>query len=98
MTILWFTLLFAVVSMLHTSVGQAGGSAYLAGVALLGVSPAAMKPTTLVLNVLSKSAIVGYMRQLTDQTVCGKFAWFTDGFADRRWRPPGWDFSLPNRG
>jgi hypothetical protein len=98
MTVLWLTLLFAVVSMLHASVGQAGGAAYLAAVAFLGVSPAAMKPTALVLNVLSKSAIVGYMRQLTDQMVYDNFVWFTDDFADRRWRPPGWDFPLPNRG
>jgi uncharacterized membrane protein YfcA len=51
MTILWLTLLFAVVSMLYASVGQAGGSGYLAAMALLGLSPAVMKPTALVLNV-----------------------------------------------
>jgi uncharacterized membrane protein YfcA len=51
MTILWLTLLFAAVSMLYASVGQAGGSGYLAAMALLGVSPAVMKPTALVLNV-----------------------------------------------
>ena len=72
--------------------------AYLAAMALLGVSSAAMKPTTLVLNVLSKSVIVGYMRQLTDQLACGKFALVTDDLADRRWRPPGWGVALPNRG
>jgi uncharacterized protein len=51
MTILWLTLLFAVVSMLYAFVGQAGGSGHLAAMALLGLSPAVMKPTALVLNV-----------------------------------------------
>jgi uncharacterized membrane protein YfcA len=49
---LWLTLSFAVVSMLYASVGQAGGSGYLAAMALFGVSPVVMKPTALVLNVL----------------------------------------------
>jgi len=40
------------VSLLYASVGQAGGSGYLAAMALLGVAPAVMKPTALVLNVL----------------------------------------------
>ncbi len=52
MTILWLTLLIAAVSMLYASVGQAGGSGYLAAMALLSVSPAVMKPTALVLNIL----------------------------------------------
>jgi uncharacterized membrane protein YfcA len=52
MIILWLTLLIGAVSMLYASVGQAGGSGYLAAMALLGVSPAVMKPTALVLNVL----------------------------------------------
>jgi uncharacterized membrane protein YfcA len=37
---------------LYTSVGHAGASAYLALMALFGVSPATMRPTALVLNVL----------------------------------------------
>jgi uncharacterized protein len=52
MTSIWLTLLMAAVSMLYASVGQAGGSGYLAAMALFGVSPAVMKPTALVLNVL----------------------------------------------
>ena len=52
MTILWLTLVIAAVSMLYASVGQAGGSGYLAAMALLGVPQAVMKPTALVLNIL----------------------------------------------
>ncbi|MGH8066186.1 MAG: sulfite exporter TauE/SafE family protein [Candidatus Entotheonellia bacterium] len=52
MTTLWLSLLIAAVSLLYASVGQAGGSGYLAVMALLGVSPEVMKPTALVLNVL----------------------------------------------
>jgi hypothetical protein len=52
MTILWLTLLIAAVSRLYAAVGQAGGSGYLATMALLGVSQAVMKPTALVLDVL----------------------------------------------
>jgi uncharacterized protein len=44
--------LILAVSMLYASVGQAGGSGYLAAMALLGVAPAVMKPTALVLNIL----------------------------------------------
>jgi uncharacterized protein len=52
MTTLWLTLSFVAVSMLYASVGQAGGSGYLAAMALFGVSPVVMKPTALVLNIL----------------------------------------------
>lgn len=37
---------------LYTSVGHAGASGYIAAMALMGVAPAVMKPTALVLNVL----------------------------------------------
>jgi uncharacterized protein len=46
------TVLILAVSLLYASVGQAGGSGYLAAMALLGFTPAVMKPTALVLNVL----------------------------------------------
>jgi hypothetical protein len=52
MTIVWFTCAIAVVSMLYASVGQAGGSGYLAAMALLGFPPEVMKPTALLLNIL----------------------------------------------
>jgi uncharacterized protein len=43
---------FFVVSALYASVGQAGGSAYLAAMAVLGVAPDLMKPTALSLNII----------------------------------------------
>jgi uncharacterized protein len=52
MTDLWLTCAIFVVSMLYASVGQAGGSGYLAAMALLGFPPEVMKPTALVLNIL----------------------------------------------
>jgi uncharacterized membrane protein YfcA len=39
-------------ALLYSSVGHAGASGYLAAMALLGVSPAIMKPTALALNIL----------------------------------------------
>ena len=39
-------------ALLYSSVGHAGASGYLAAMALLGVSPAVMKPTALALNIL----------------------------------------------
>lgn len=45
-------LLILVSALLYSSVGHAGASAYLASMALVGVAPASMKPTALVLNIL----------------------------------------------
>lgn len=42
-------------SMLYTSVGHAGASAYIALMALFGVAPAVMRPTALALNILVAS-------------------------------------------
>jgi uncharacterized protein len=53
---------------LYASVGHAGGSAYLAIMALLGVAPATMRPTALALNILVASivtlrfALAGHVR------------------------------------
>jgi len=41
-----------VAAALYASVGHAGGSAYLAAMALVGVAPATMRPTALALNIL----------------------------------------------
>lgn len=51
--ILWLfcAALFAV-SLLYSSVGQAGASGYIAALALFGFAPESIKPTALVLNVL----------------------------------------------
>lgn len=43
---------FLVAAALYASVGHAGGSAYLAVMALVGVAPATMRPTALALNIL----------------------------------------------
>jgi uncharacterized membrane protein YfcA len=44
--------LFLVAALLYSSVGHAGASGYLAAMALMGVSPAVMKPTALAINIL----------------------------------------------
>lgn len=51
-TALGLTLLFLVVAALYASVGHAGASGYLAAMALLGMAPATMRSTALVLNIL----------------------------------------------
>jgi hypothetical protein len=44
-------LLFFAAALLYSSVGHGGGSGYLAAMALLGMPPAMMRPTALVMNV-----------------------------------------------
>jgi len=44
-------LLFFAAAMLYSSVGHGGGSGYLAAMALLGMPPAMMRPTALVMNI-----------------------------------------------
>lgn len=44
--------LLLLAALLYSSVGHAGASGYLAAMALVGVSPAIMKPTALALNIL----------------------------------------------
>jgi uncharacterized membrane protein YfcA len=63
------SVLFFLAAVLYSSVGQAGGTAYLAVMAFMGVSTAVMKPTALVLNVLVATiATVRYVR-------AGRFSW-----------------------
>jgi len=63
--------LFLVAAALYGSVGHAGASAYLAAMALVGVAPAVMRPTALVLNILVASIVTlrfaraGYVRPLS---------------------------------
>lgn len=47
--------LFFAAAVLYSAVGHAGASGYLAAMALVGMAPASMKPTALVLNVLVAS-------------------------------------------
>jgi uncharacterized membrane protein YfcA len=44
--------LLAIVALLYSTVGHAGGSGYLAVMALVGIAPATMRPAALVLNIL----------------------------------------------
>lgn len=48
---------FLLAAVLYGMVGHAGASAYLAAMGLLGMAPASMKPTALVLNVLVASIV-----------------------------------------
>lgn len=51
-------LLFFAAALLYASVGHAGASAYLAAMALVGVAPATMRPTALVLNLFVATIVV----------------------------------------
>lgn len=63
------SLLLLCAALLYSSVGHGGASGYLAAMALLGVSPALMKPTALVLNiVVSLIATTKFYRT-------GSFSW-----------------------
>lgn len=55
--------LFFLVAALYTTVGHAGASGYLAVMALIGLSPAAMRPTALLLNILVAAFTVFRFRQ-----------------------------------
>ena len=55
--------LFFVVATLYSTVGHAGASGYLAMMGLMGVAPAVMRPTALVLNILVASIAVYRFRR-----------------------------------
>jgi hypothetical protein len=63
--------LFLVAAVLYGMVGHAGASAYLAAMALVGVTPEVMRPTALVLNVLVAGIVTlrfsraGFVRPLS---------------------------------
>ncbi len=65
----WFLVLIATAAALYSSVGQGGGSGYLAVMALYGVTPAHMKPAALVMNVFVTSIV--WYRYYRD----GNFKW-----------------------
>jgi len=50
--------LFFGAALLYSSVGHAGASAYLAAMALVGVAPATMRPTALVLNLFVAAIVI----------------------------------------
>jgi uncharacterized membrane protein YfcA len=64
------TLIF-VVALLYSTVGHAGGSGYIAVLALLGMAPVIMKPTALTLNIIV--ALIGTVRFYR----AGFFSWRT---------------------
>lgn len=55
--------LFFLVATLYTTVGHAGASGYLAMMALVGLAPAVMRPTALLLNILVALLIVYRFRR-----------------------------------
>jgi len=61
--------LFFGAATLYSSVGHAGASGYLAAMALVGMAPAAMRPTALVLNILVASLATQRFAR------AGHFAW-----------------------
>ena len=67
----WLALCMMVGAALYSSVGHGGASAYLALMALFGLSPAIMKPTALVLNLIA--AGLGSVRYVR----AGQFRWRT---------------------
>jgi uncharacterized membrane protein YfcA len=67
--IIALAVLILIVALLYSTVGHAGASGYLAAMALFSVSPLAMKPTALVLNILV--AVVGTVRFYR----AGYFSW-----------------------
>ncbi|PSB04616.1 hypothetical protein C7B64_03170 [Merismopedia glauca CCAP 1448/3] len=70
------TLLFFVTSILYASVGHGGASGYLAVMALMGLTPDVMKPTALILNILTSgiATIKFYQAKHFDWRVFGTFA------------------------
>lgn len=63
------TLLIFLAAVLYSSVGHAGASGYLAAMALMGVTPAVMKPAALTLNILV--ALVAFTKFYR----AGAFSW-----------------------
>ena len=47
------SLLFAIISLLYATVGQAGGTAFLALMAFAAFPPSEMRPTALLLNIVA---------------------------------------------
>ncbi len=71
----WFLILIGLAAALYASVGQGGGSGYLAVMALYGMSPVYMKPAALIMNIFVTS-IVWYRHYRAadfDWTLFGSF-------------------------
>jgi uncharacterized membrane protein YfcA len=68
-SVLLLVLGLAVVALLYSSVGHAGGSGYIAVMSLAGMAPAEIRPTALALNVLVASIATLQFRR------AGHFSW-----------------------
>ncbi len=64
-----FAVCLFIVSLLYSCVGHAGASGYIATMALFGFSPASIKPTALVLNILVACLVTWQFRR------AGHFSW-----------------------
>ncbi len=62
---LWFYLLVALAAGLYSTVGQGGGSGYIAVMGIFGVSPAYMKPAALTMNIFVTTVVWWRMYQRT---------------------------------
>jgi uncharacterized protein len=76
MTELWLAILIFVAAVLYSSVGHGGASGYLAAMALFGMTPAVMKPTALVLNIIvaAITTVKFYRAGAFDRSLFWRFA------------------------
>lgn len=58
METLILSIAFFFAALLYSSVGHAGASAYLAAMAIVGVSPSTMRPTALAMNILVSTLVI----------------------------------------
>jgi uncharacterized protein len=73
---LWLALLIFVAAVLYSSVGHGGASGYLAAMALFGLTPAVMKPSALVLNIIvaAITTVKFYRAGAFDRSLFWRFA------------------------
>jgi uncharacterized membrane protein YfcA len=64
MTSLLLAALLALVALIYASVGQAGGTAFLAVMALMGLAPEELRPTALALNVIAAGLTTWQLHRL----------------------------------
>jgi uncharacterized protein len=76
MSELWLACLIFIAAVLYSSVGHGGASGYLAAMALFGMTPAVMKPTALVLNIIvaAITTIKFYRAGSFDRSLFWRFA------------------------
>jgi len=68
-TTIILTIFMFVIALLYSSIGMGGGTGYVAAMAFIGIAPAIMKPTALILNIIVASiASITYIQ-------AGRFSW-----------------------